>query len=335
TARSNDFDTLLTIEDSFGTQIGTDDDGGGGTDSYLGIDYPLAAGQYCVVVSSYDDTGGAFDLILEEWSESAASRGEGSGAPINPCGVPTSTTLIDDILGNGFAAQRFNQTLVNDYNFFRFEISEPLELRLTATSGDFDTVLGLYDADGYEVGSNDDGDGLGTNSRIEPGGSLPAGAYCASVSPFSGEGSGTFQFVLLELTEEALLAEAYANGEILPSSASGIEFTDLGLLQRSLRIDSAAAAGSQWFLFEVDEESLVVADTASSDGTTRLVLFDYEGSGLEIGQSLSNPDSPTTRLVRKVGSGIYALAVVRGQGATGREASLLSIQRYIRPARAQ
>lgn len=334
-ARSNEFDTILTVEDSFGAQLGTDDDGGGGTNSYLGFDSPLAAGDYCISVTSYDAAGGAFDLILEEWSEAAASRGQGSGAPINPCGDPAATTLIGDVLGRGFSAQEFRQTLANDHRFYRFETSEPLELRLTVTSGDFDTVLGLYDGEGLEVGNSDDADGLGTNSRIEPGSMLPAGRYCVAVSPFSGEGSGSYQFVLEELTEEALLAEAYASGELLPSASSGIQFTDLGLLERSLRSEGASEPGSQWFLFEVDEESLVVADAASPEGATRLVLFDYEGSGLQIAESVVDPEAPTTRLVRKVGSGIYAIALVRDAGADGREASLMSIQRYIRPPRRQ
>ncbi|MFV2051806.1 DVUA0089 family protein [Aliiroseovarius sp. YM-037] len=334
-ARSAAFDTILTLEDSFGAQLGSDDDGGGGTNSYLGMDSPLPAGEYCVSVASYDAAGGDFTLTLEEWSEAAASRGGGSGAPADPCGDPSATTTLAAPLASGFAAENFSQTLTSTHQFFQFETTEPLELRLTATSGDFDTIMGLYDSDGNEVGNNDDGEGLGTNSRIQPGAALPAGTYCAAVSPYSGEGSGSFRFNLIEMTEEALLAEAYSTGEILPSSNSGVDFTDLGLLERSVRSDGAADGRAQWYLFEVAEESLIVADTASLGAPAKVVLFDYEGTGQKIAEAVGAPEGLTTRLVKKVGSGIYALAVVRDGGDETREASALSLQRYVRPPRAQ
>ena len=333
--RSGDFDTLLSLEDGNGSELGSDDDSGGGTDSYLDFQDVLPVGDYCVSISSYDNSGGAFNLTLEEWSEAAASRGAGSGAPANPCGDPNATTDLSTSLSSGFEAQDFAETISNGHKFYRFETTEPLELRLTARSNDFDTVLGLYNADGAEVSTSDDGEGLGTNSRIQPDVALPAGQYCLAVSPFSGEGSGSYSVTIEEMTAEAMLAEAYELGELLPPSDSGVVFTDLGLLDRTLRSDNVAAVGTQWFLFEVEEESLVVIDAVSLGDSAKLVMFDYEGTGMQVSESLSNPDAPTTRMVKKVGSGIYAIAVVRDQMSEGREVSLLSIQRYVRPPRRQ
>lgn len=328
-ARSTAFDTYLTLEDDFGAQIGGDDDGGGGTDSYLGFSSPLPAGDYCAEVTSYDGTQGAFTLAVSEWSEAHAASADG-GLILDPCGEGASIVDLGDPLSSGFAPQMLAATVNNGPQFYRLDLSEPLDLRLTATSDVLDTVLGLYDADGNEIDGSDDADGLGTNSRITRN-ALPAGEYCVAVSPFSNEGSGQISFNLVEMTEAALLQEAYASGEILPPNTDGI-YTDLGLLHRNLRHDDVSGGGTKWYLFEVDEESLVVVDASGLGSLKSLVLFDYEGSGLKLAESLSQPDDLSTRLVRTLNSGRYAIGVVRDDSG-GMGASLLSLQRYVRPPR--
>lgn len=327
-ARSTTLDTLLTLVDINGNEIASDDDGAGGTDSHIGIDYGLPAGDYCVAVTGYDNTAtGPADLTISEYSENVGSgSGGGSNAPANPCGDPSNTTTVSA----GETIQGFLDGASSD---FRFDLSEPMAMRLTATSNNMDTYLWLYTAEGSLLGENDDADGLGTGSRIEYSDQLPVGSYCAVVTPFGGEGSGNFDLQLMELSEEALLKEAYENAELMPPASSGIEMIDLGLLQRNLRTDNAGGE-TQWYLFEVEEESFVVIDSASVGAVSEIALFDYEGSGQRIASSQVNAESISARLVKKIGSGIYALAVVPDRSASaGVGASALSLQRYIRPPR--
>ncbi len=336
-ARSNQIDTILTIEDANGIEVASDDDGGGGTNSYLGLESGLEPGEYCIAVTSFDaGAAGPFSLVVQDYSPTAGGDGAGAGGGLigDPCGDPTATQALGEF-GAGFAAQNLSGLLNDDHQFYRFDLTEPLALRLTATSNAFDTVLGLYGADGALITESDDADGLGTNSRISATNELPPGGYCVALSPFGGSGAGGFDFEMVELSEEALLAEAYESGEILPASDSGVDFSDLGVLERSLRTGSVGGSGTEWFLFEVTEESLLVVDAAAEGNVSQLALFDYEGSGLRIAKGLIDEDTHNRRLVQKVGSGIYALAVIRDAMATDIAASAVSIQRYVRPARVQ
>lgn len=330
-SRSFEFDTVLSLEDNFSIEIGYDDDSGGGTDSFMNMPDVMSAGEYCVMVDSYDGTFGQFSLSIAEWTPEAEQSGFEGGFIVDPCGDPSLTTVIQSPLMPGGAGHRLSETMNGGASFFQFTLASPMELRLTAESAQIDTVLSLHDADGYEINYNDDYDGMGTNSRIMSGGALPAGEYCAVITPYSGEAFGQFDFEVIELTQEALLAEAYARGEMLPAD-NEVNFVDLGLVERSLR-NALSSSETEWFLFEVAEDSLIVIDASTMGDVSRLVLFDYEGSGLEMNRAEWDYYSPTVQLVQTVGTGIYALAVVRDDigGETG--PSRLSLQRFVRPAR--
>ncbi|WP_166417897.1 hypothetical protein [Cochlodiniinecator piscidefendens] len=334
--RSDTFDTIISLEDVAGVPYGTDDDGGDGVNSLLGLEQALQPGDYCLTVNSYDGaSGGPFDVTLQEWSPQVVAQQTGGFAPFNVCQDPATTVALGDGLASGFAPLSAGQALTGTYSHFSFSTSQEMELRLSASSNNFDTVLGLYSMDGTEIARNDDAEGQGTNSRLQTGGVVPAGQYCAVVGSFSGSGGGLFDLSVLELTEEALLAEAYNRGELLPSVSSGVEMNDLGLLERSLRSETVAGSGAEWFLFEVDEESLVVMDTTSVGGVERIALFDFEGSGQMVAEGWPDVNGSRTRLVERVGSGIYAVAVVRSAYTEGREAMQMSLQRYVRPPRRQ
>ena len=332
-ARSTELDTVLTLVDVNGAEIATDDDGAGGTDSHIGIDYGLPAGDYCVAVTGYDPAAtGAVDFTISEFSDEVAARAD-TNMPSDPCGNAENTTVLNAPFVAGGTAEMLQGLLAGDSQDFSFELTDPMALRLTATSNSFDTYLWLHTADGTKIGENDDADGLGTGSRIDNRTELPAGSYCASVTAFGNEGSGAFELTLMELSEAALLAEAYDNAEILPPASSGIEMVDLGVLERNLRTENAGGE-TQWYLFEVDTESFVVIDGVSVGGPAEIALFDYEGTGQRIATSLVNSDETNTRLVKKVGSGIYAVAVVPDRSSSATVgASSLSLQRYIRPPR--
>lgn len=61
---SLDFDTVVTVFDGT-TWLGENDDAGGTSDSVLALELP--AGRYTIVVSSWDGTGGTFDLSVRRF----------------------------------------------------------------------------------------------------------------------------------------------------------------------------------------------------------------------------------------------------------------------------
>lgn len=71
-ARSPMFDTILTLQDEYGREVATDDDGGGDTNSLLELSPGSAAKDYCVTLSSLDDDRGIYSLALTPAASGAA-----------------------------------------------------------------------------------------------------------------------------------------------------------------------------------------------------------------------------------------------------------------------
>ncbi len=63
-ARSPMFDTILTLQDEWGREVATDDDGGGDTNSLLELSASDTAKDYCVTLTSLDDERGIYSLAL-------------------------------------------------------------------------------------------------------------------------------------------------------------------------------------------------------------------------------------------------------------------------------
>lgn len=63
-ARSPMFDTILTVQDEWGREVATDDDGGDDTNSLLEMSASDTAKDYCVTLTSLDDDRGIYSLAL-------------------------------------------------------------------------------------------------------------------------------------------------------------------------------------------------------------------------------------------------------------------------------
>lgn len=61
-ARSPMFDTVLTLQDQYGREVASDDDGGGDTNSLLEVGGSNQQSDYCVTLSSLDDERGVYSL---------------------------------------------------------------------------------------------------------------------------------------------------------------------------------------------------------------------------------------------------------------------------------
>jgi len=117
-----------------------------------------------------------------------------------------------------------------------------------------------------------------------------------------GPGSGSFTPQLIEATKATLLKEAYRAGEAPPPAGSD-HFTDLEVLERHLRGGGTMGDRTQWYLFKLPEESLIVVDAVTWGRGAGLKLFDYEGTWLPVAEVSGDEESRTTRMVRSLRSG--------------------------------
>ena len=166
-------DTIMELQDSSGYQIEFDDDGGSDGGSRIEWTAP-DDGTYYVAVMGYDgvDTG-TYELSLGDLRERLRST-----ARISP------GASIEGRLGEGSD---------EDYYSFRADrgVYYDIEAHLLTHP---DTVMRLFDSDGYEIASNDDGgaDG-GSRIRWEPN---EDGTYYIVVSAYDDASTGSYRLTL-------------------------------------------------------------------------------------------------------------------------------------------
>ncbi|MCA8932948.1 MAG: PPC domain-containing protein [Rhodospirillaceae bacterium] len=174
-------DPLLVVYDSFGSEIGRNDDGGEGFNSRLDLTVP-SSGTYFIGARSFGASTGTYTLTVA------------GGAPPAP---------QDDFADNpGTTGQAFpgNPTTGNlesgdDHDWFRADLQAgitytiDLEGQPTNRGSLGDPLLTLFDGSGNQVGRNDDG-GEGFNSRLTftP---TTSGTYFIDAGSF-GSSAGTY-----------------------------------------------------------------------------------------------------------------------------------------------
>ena len=289
-------DPALALYDGSGQLVGWDDDGGGGVDALVALD--LGAGAYCVQVRPIGATPTDFtEIVLVFESGLVVPPGEEV-----PCGTaatrdlafglaaPVDPLAIDDTIEPGTGRRDF-----------RLSLAEPLGLRIDLASGEFDTVLEVFDASGAQVAYNDDH--TGTDSRIEV--ALAPGDYCVVSRSFGG-GDGAFS---MALSEAAVVADALPCGD--PDRT--------GLLAEGFGMSSYAAVSSEidpdtlrsWYRLSLAEGMEVRLDAASSAIDT--VLEVYDASGVLVADNDDGPDGTDSRIETALPSGDYCVTV-RGFG---------------------
>jgi hypothetical protein len=247
----DEFDTVLTLRDAARRLIAENDDGSDLSRNSL-IEETLAAGEYCLSVSGYAETGGnaRLEIIETEGLEGgdAGDAGAGGGqigdggqivggggqidgggsdggtmggtgfAAGGPCGDLARTLSLGRI-GQGFGNVQTSGTVaLNEAQDWILSLADPLDLRLEATSDGIDTLLALYDTGGTLLDENDDGFESGTGSRIVR--SLGAGDYCISVQDYFGS-DGSFQ---LAAYEESSGGGSIGGGQIGGGTSAGGAF---------------------------------------------------------------------------------------------------------------
>ena len=134
TASSSAFDTMLRLKDASGNELASNDDyRSGSLDSK--VELLVGPGTYTLEVSAIGTGGGAYTLTTMQ-------------VPV------TDSVKLDRQLASGSGGERFP-----------LDFAPGDQLVAAMSSGQFDTYLELFDAEGNEVAADDDG-GEGTNSRL-------------------------------------------------------------------------------------------------------------------------------------------------------------------------
>ena len=163
-------DTVGKLENSSGTTLESNDDGrlSPGHNSFL-IERNLAAGNYYISVTGWEDETGPYRLVVEPVTDPGAS-----------------TEGAEDLeLGVG----QIGSIGVADIDLFKLVLDEPTEIVLY-TSGDTDIRGTLLRSDGSTEVDNDDDGGEGFNFLIKA--ALAAGTYYVRVEGYDNNVAGSY-----------------------------------------------------------------------------------------------------------------------------------------------
>ena len=218
---SDDFDTYLEVFDASGQLVAGDDDSGDGLNSRIAFSAEVT-GAYTIRVRSFsvETANGTFTLGVQ----AASTTGGGT------------ISIGDSITTYSFG--------VTEYQLY---LETGQSVRIDLSSGEFDTYLEIYDANGQIVASDDDG-GDGQDSRL----SLTAGytgVYRIRVRSFSSDNAnGEFTLAVLASNVIRQLAGGQLNyGDVInviPNGAITISFSFIGNAGDVVDI-SAVSQGSE------------------------------------------------------------------------------------------
>ncbi len=198
TLTSDDFDPFLTLLDSSGTVLETDDDGAGNLNAQIEFTIP-ADDTYTIEVGSFfDGARGAFNLSL----------GDGTVVTL-PTPAPSGDGQI--VLGETVEGELTRRQGTLEYTF---EGEAGQVITISQQSDDFDSFVRLLGPDGEELTSDDDG-GDGFDSLISAYALPENGTYTISAESLGGSGSGRF-----ELTLDTVELESIAFGDTIDGRLS-------------------------------------------------------------------------------------------------------------------
>lgn len=247
-------DPLLRLYDSSGTEVGMDDDGGDGLNSYLEYTAPRT-GNYFVSAGAFaEGSTGGYTL--------AARTGDIPGDNTTDASLSADGDYREGVLSPA-----------GDKDWFRVEMTEGQGMRVGLTSTQTpdalsDPYLVLYGPDGAEILRDDDG-GDGLNSWFEYS-ATTAGSYYIEVRGFSEDAAGRYAISITggEISGSPDMAENItANGDGRISTISPADDSDW------FAIEMIEGRPYRFFLNGVDPDPL--ADPL-------LTLFDAQGNQVAV-----------------------------------------------------
>ncbi len=213
TVESLEFDPLVTLQNSSGADIATDDDSAGNLNARIANFQLPDTGTYLILVSSLSRSArGSFVLTVDQ----------GTAAAQPPPTAEPNMALGDDALTPG---QSISAVLSPDQPEARFTFAAiaDQEVTITASSAVFDPVLTLLDTDGAELAVDDDGAGA-LNARISKFRVPGDGMYTVVVSAFSPLIAQSPFNLLLELVDGSL-TPTEDPGQVTPGTTIEGELT--------------------------------------------------------------------------------------------------------------
>lgn len=270
TVTSDDFDTYLTLEDSTGYSLVTDDDSAGNLDSRIGTFSLPSNGTYTIIVESYDGLYGGFELSL--------------------VAATVETLDFGQIVDGELSADSPTQVYV-------FSGTEGDVISISLSSSAFDTYLTLTaSGDGYPLVENDDGSGS-TDSLIGPYTLPQDGDYLVTVSSYDGTGVGSFSLTLERATLIPIAYDDTVEAEF-GDDASSVYYSFEGAIGDIIDIEvdspvdtSLAITGPDGYRFFTD------ADGGAGYNPEALhLILNQEGTYIILLQSAVPGDSGTASL---------------------------------------
>jgi len=185
---AGDFDTLLTLYTPSGDRLAENDDSGDSPWSRIGV--PLDEGEYFITIEAGD-----YETALVPYRLRAVAQDVKTVTETEPNDNDETAELIEWAGGEALLIEAAID-LEGDIDSFQFVLSEQTTVIFetsprAGSSGEYDTILSVYDEDLWEVAYNDDADG--SWSRIET--TLAAGTYFVVVESYYDDES--FQYMLL------------------------------------------------------------------------------------------------------------------------------------------
>ncbi len=276
-------DPMLVVYGPDGAEVGRDDDGGEGLNAWLEV-HAAAAGPYYVEVRGFvDDAAGRYALNLVS-GEIGADANSGEYLVANGEGRTSTIGSADDV--DWFAID-----LVEGRPYrFNLEGVDPNALG--------DPVLTLYDSEGRQLASDDDG-GRGANSYLTHA-STAGGTFFAAVSAFEQGGAGRY---LLRVSDTDV-----------PGNASTDEILDASSDERLSRIDMPGDLDN--FAIELEGGVTYALDVSGAgdapladpfmavlDGDGKRVVFDDDSGGGLDARLRFTPGKPGIYFIQASGLG--------------------------------
>jgi len=276
-------DPYIDIINPAGDLIASDDDSGGEGASRAELD--LDAGDYCMVMSSYD--GGAMTAFVRIGlqdhepltpgiSDAALPASEAAGS----CADAPSMGTLDGVLASEQSAA--------SAPFLRFTLAQDTPITVTASNEDADPTIALFDPTDAIVDENDDYNGL--NSQIDVTDPLPAGDYCIEVGALNADSLP----ILVEVSAYDPVAAQlglYNRGEQSPPLDGSYPVSDLGTLENRIRLSADISDTATWYSVDLAEGGLIVIEAVSADGQGDpwVVLFDDFGRQVALNDDFGAP----------------------------------------------
>jgi hypothetical protein len=321
-------DPVLTVFDATGAVVVWNDDEPGSFDAL--IDTELAAGLYCVQVRALGDTpqtnvGVELTIATGEAAAGlvagAADDGGGTGGEVDAdlaCSDPARTIAAGAALAPGMGRVALTGRVeVRRFSDVSVDVRQAVTVRIDVASGEFDTVLELFDGAGRFIDSNDDSPEGGTDSRLTL--PLEPGRYCLRVTGFEGAG-GAFELAITDQPDAGGGAgtgggqmSAAPCGDPATTADAGPVGPGFGRLALPARVPPMSR--QDWRL-PVSLSGEVEFAAVSGELDTVLMLFDAAGNLIVENDDVSSSET-NSRFTARLAPGSYCLRLEGFGGASG------------------